>query len=84
MEKLTRQLIEDHMRSFIDVTKEKDKYGWTLSELADCEDWPSTVHKFASEREAVNAAIGWIKINCPNIERIAVSEAKAGIAWRNK
>lgn len=92
MEKLTRELIETHLMSFIEVHSEVQRDGvtrwaWVLSPMAgeaynrQLEDREFSF-EFKSFETARNFAFGWIRRNRPDLERAAVQEAKDGIHYR--
>jgi len=85
-EKLTRALIECHLMSFIEIEKKEgaERWAWGLSEMAvpRAEAGVDGIYKFTSAQAAQNYAFGWIRRNRPDIERIAMQEAKDGIAYR--
>lgn len=90
MEKLTQELIEAHMCSFIETHGKKQgdgvvRYAWGLTEMATGQrlrDTEFSDYKFESAASAQNFAIGWIRRNKPNLEQIAKNEAIAGIKYR--
>ncbi len=93
-ETLTRDLIESHLMSAIELSSAKqrdgvERWAWCLSalgrtppndELHPDEDQ----YKFESRDSAMRFAFGWIARNRPDLERAAVAEAKEGIAYRAK
>ena len=88
-EKLTRQLVESHLMSFIEICSEKQRDGvvrwaWGLTEMAGAKqhDGQQFEYKFSSSEAATKFAIGWIKRNNPNLVAIAKSEALEGIRYR--
>ena len=90
MEKLTRELIESHLMSCINIHSEEQKDGitrfaWELTRrLAPQDDTNETEweYKFKSYETARNFAFGWIRRNRPDLEKAAKSEALEGIRYR--
>lgn len=91
-EKLTRELIETHLMSFINIMSQQQddgvtRWAWTLSEMAE-EAYNREVEenefefRFSSYEAARNFAFGWIRRNRPEYEKAAVREAKEGIQYR--
>lgn len=92
METLTRDLIETHLMSSIDIHSEEQKDGvtrfaWALSKMAtphndretDEREWS---FEFKSYDSARNFALGWIRKHRPDLERAAKQEAIEGIKYR--
>ncbi len=91
-EKLTRELIESHLFSAIEVSSKEFEGGavrwaWCLSrvgrtppndDLNDDEDQ----YRFSSREAAIRFAFGWVARNRPDLERAAVAEAREGLAYR--
>jgi hypothetical protein len=89
-EKLTRDLIETHLMSCINIhsAEQKDgviRFAWELvmrkapqDEIEEHE----FDHRFSSHEAAKNYAFGWIRRNRPDLEKAAVQEAKDGIHYR--
>lgn len=95
-EKLTRDLIESHLFSLIDVRDQKQpdgvyRWAWDWSvfgaSFLQAENQevidaaPVGVHKFESRDSAMKFAFMWISQNVPNLEA-AVSEAREGLKYR--
>lgn len=90
MEKLTRELIESHLMSCVNIHSEEQKDGvtrfaWELTmrkapqdEIEETE-WE---YKFSSYSSARNFAFGWIRRNRPDLVTAAKSEAIEGIKYR--
>jgi hypothetical protein len=92
MEKLTGEIIESHLMSFIEVHSEVQpdgvtRWAWVLSPMAgeaynrQLEE-RELMFEFKSFEAARNYAFGWIRRNRPGLERAAVQEAKDGIHYR--
>lgn len=92
MEKLTRDLIESHLMSCINIHSEEQKDGvtrfaWELSTMAvpagryEVEDREFSF-EFKSFESARNFAFGWIRRNRPCLEKAAKNEAMEGIRYR--
>lgn len=92
MEKLTRELIETHLMSFIEIKSEEQQDGvtrwaWVLSPMAgeafnrQLEDREFSF-QYKSHDAARNFAFGWIRRNRPDLEKAAVQESKDGIHYR--
>lgn len=91
METLTRDLIEDHLFSCVELMSEKQgdgavRWAWTLTDMA--YQGQALIHQrecsfeFSSRDAAMRFAFGWIKRNRPDLEAAAVREAKEGIRYR--
>ena len=91
MEKLTRNLIECHLMSAIEVSGRVqrdgvERWAWCLSASV----VPPSIYlgareesfEFQSAETARKFAFGWIARNRPDLERAAVREALEGIAYR--
>ena len=92
METLTRELIETHLMSFIEIKSEVQRDGvtrwaWVLSPMAG-EPHSRQLEenefefKYQSHDTARDYAFGWIKRHRPKLLEAAVDEAKAGIKYR--
>lgn len=96
-EKLTRDLIESHLFSLIDLRDQKQpdgvyRWAWDWSEFGTTflfaekpdvvESAPVGVHRFASRDSAMRFAFMWISQNLPNMEEVAVNEAREGLRYR--
>ncbi|MEN2425946.1 hypothetical protein AA0N74_07890 [Chromobacterium vaccinii] len=90
MEKLTRELVEAQLMSFIELHSEVQRDGvtrwaWALSPMAghsaELEDRELSF-QYKSQETAQNYALGWIRRNRPDLEKAAVREAQAGINYR--
>lgn len=91
-EKLTRELIESHLMSFIEIESREQRDGvtrwaWVLSPVAgeshvsDDKDREMSF-EFKSFEAARNFALGWIRRHRPMFYAAAVQEAKDGIKYR--
>jgi len=92
METLTRDLIEYHLMSCIEIHSEEQRDGvtrfaWSLSEMAvptgrlevEEREWSFQYKSFEAAR---NFAFGWIRRNRPDLESAAKTEAIEGIHYR--
>lgn len=93
MEKLTRELINSHLMSFVEIMSEVQadgatRWGWTLSPMVgesygrQMEDREFSF-EFSSFETARCFAFGWIRRNRPDLERAATQEARDGIHYRS-
>lgn len=92
MEKLTQDLIETHMMSFIDIHSEEQndgvtRFAWALNEMSEPErgreikdrEWSFQYKSFEAARDY---AFGWIRRNAPHLVAAAKQEALDGIKYR--
>lgn len=91
-ESLTKELVESHLMSCIDIHSQEQRdgvtrYAWALNEMAEpagrlaVEDreWS---FEFSSRESATNFALMWIRQNRPDLEKAAVAEAREGMRYR--
>lgn len=91
-ENLTRELVESHLMSFIEIQQETGargvvRYAWTLSPMCggpiNRQMEPAEGRFSYKSAESVrNHAMGWIRKNRPDLEKAAAKEALEGIRYR--
>lgn len=96
-EKLTRDLIELHLFSLIDLVDQRQgdgvyRWAWNWSEFGTyflphenqqtLDAAPVGVHRFESRDSAMKFAFMWISQNLPSLEAAVVSEAREGLKYR--
>lgn len=96
-EKLTRELIESHLFSMIDVIDQRQgdgvyRWAWDWSPFGATflpdenqerlDSAPVGVFKFESRDSAMRFAFKWISENLPRLEDAAVDEAREGLKYR--
>lgn len=94
MEKLTRELIDSHLMSFIETSSavQRDgvtRWAWSLSSVAahrrgqqevEGREWS---YEFRSFETARDFALGWIRTEMKDLVRAATDAAKEGIRYRS-
>lgn len=90
-EKLTRELVESHLMSFVELKSRvtprgTTRWAWILSAMAaperrDLEE-DEFEFRYKSQEAARNYALGWIRKNRPDLQKAAVQEAADGIHYR--
>lgn len=91
-EKLTKELVDAHLMSFVEISPSVGQKGgisfaWKLSNMVDGpinRQLAQTEGKFAFKTAgmALSYALEWIRKNMPDLEQAAVKEAKEGIRYR--
>ena len=96
-ELLSRELIESHLFSMIDLTDQRQSdgvyrwawdwsvFGTTFLQEEDqvaLDSAPVNTHKFESRDSAMRFAFMWISQNLRNLEDAAINEAREGLRYR--